>query len=498
MVEWFVLEPLFRIFYGTTFTEGRKEASNMFWLPVDRSLDLPLITQVYLEIRKRILQKHLKPGEKLPSTRALATELAVSRNVILEAYDQLLAEGFLITQQGAGTYVAEGAFLEQPRRTEKMPLLENQIQPIDKDMISFRSGVPALDFSPRKTWAKLAHNVWNEAPSEAFGYGMPEGRIELREAIANYLLKTRGVDCSPEQIIITSGATQALTLVAKLLLNQAATAIMEDPITEDIQTIFKTAGATIYPVPVDAYGMQTSLLPLHIDPKLIFLTPSHQFPIGGILPIQRRIQLIAYAREKDCYLIEDDYDSEFRYEGPPIRSLQGLAPERVLYIGSFSKILTPALRMGYLVLPPQLIENCRKLKWFSDLHTPALDQLILARFIAEGHLQRHIAKMKKIYKTRRDFLIRCLEKTFADRISIFGYSTGLHLMIAVKGIQLTKVVLERINKSGLEIYRAEDHAVVKGKHCDQLIIGFGHLSEALIEEGVKRLYMAIFHNDTNK
>lgn len=264
----------------------------------------------------------------------------------------------------------------------------------DDNIINFRSGIPALDLFPRKTWVKLSHTIWNDIAPSTFGYDIPEGRPELRQVLSRYLLKTRGVDCHPEQIVITSGATQALTLVSKLLLAPDDKVFIEDPITNDIQTIFETSGSFLYPIPVDEYGMKTSLLPVNKNPKFVFITPSHQFPLGGTLPIQRRIQLINYSRKTNCYLVEDDYDSEFRYEGPPVSSLQ----DRVIYIGSFSKILSPALRMGYLILPSQLIEKCRKLKWFSDLHTPSLDQLILARFIDEGYLERHITKMKKTYK----------------------------------------------------------------------------------------------------
>lgn len=464
----------------------------MLWIPIDRSLDIPLIKQVYQQIRERILNGHLKSDEKLPSTRELSSELKVSRNVILEAYDQLLAEGFLVSRRGSGTYVATGTFLEQ---NQKAPLFHSfdlgEENKKDASFINFRSGIPALDLFPRKTWAKLSFTIWNETSPSAFGYDFPEGRPELRQVLSQYLLKTRGVDCHPDQIVITSGATQAMTLVSKLLLSPDDTVIMEDPITDDIQTIFKTTGARLYPVPVDENGLKTSLLPLNKNPRFVFVTPSHQFPLGGTLPIQRRIQLIHYSRQTNCYLVEDDYDSEFRYEGPPVSSLQGLEPERVLYIGSFSKILSPALRMGYLILPLQLIEQCRKLKWFSDLHTPSLDQLVLARFIKEGHLERHISKMKKIYKSRRDFLIHCLNTTFSNKINILGDSTGLHLIVEFKEHHFSKELLEEIQRFEVKIYPVEDHTIEKGKHPNQIILGYGHLSNEEIEEGITRLCQAI-------
>lgn len=466
----------------------------MLWIPIDRALDIPLNRQIYQQIREKILSGQLHAGQKLASTRELSVELKVSRNVILEAYDQLLAEGFLIAQRGAGTFVAEGALLAQqtkPFITNKAVVNQAEASIVDKKAINFRSGIPALSLFPRKAWARISHQLWQDSESSALGYGVPEGRIELRQTLASYLLRARGVACHPEQIIITSGATQAMMLVSRLLLSPNDIAIMEDPITHDIQTILKNSGAAIYPIPVDESGMKTSLLPDHVNPKLVFLTPSHQFPLGSTLSIQRRIQLIEYARKKHCFLIEDDYDSEFRYEGPPVNSLQGLDSERVLYIGSFSKILSPALRIGYIVLPTGLIEKCRQLKWSTDLHTPSLDQLILSRFIQEGYLERHITKMKKFYKSQRNFLIQCLQSTFSHHVKISGYSTGMHLIAEFEKIEFTQSLLLKIEQSGVKVYSVEDHTIKKGQYKNRLIIGYGHLQKNEIELGVTRLFQAI-------
>jgi len=462
----------------------------MLWIPINRALDIPLNKQVYQQIREKILNGTLQGGERLASTRKLCSELSVSRNVILEAYDQLIAEGFIVSYRGSGTFVADGALLTQSNKV----VLKNRTEEKKEEMkIDFRSGIPALSLFPRKTWAKLSHRIWNDTNPTLFGYDLPEGRYELRDVLANYLLRTRGVECHPEQIVITSGATQALTIIVRLLLSANDIAIMEDPITNDIQTIFTSSGASIYAIPVDQSGMRTSLLPHNQQPKFVFITPSHQFPLGGTLPIQRRIQLINYARQKQCYLVEDDYDSEFRYEGPPVSSLQGLDPNRVLYVGSFSKILSPALRIGYLVLPIDLVEKCRQLKWFSDLHTPSVEQLILAHFIKEGYLERHIAKMKKYYKNNRDFLIDCLHTTFSNRIKILGYSTGLHLVVEIQNINFSRALLEKIEHFGVKVYPVEDHSISKGNHNNRIILGFGHLKKDEIQEGVTRLFQAVFH-----
>ncbi len=250
----------------------------MLWIPIDRSSDIPLNRQVYQQIREKILNGHLQAGERLASTRVLSFELKVSRNVILEAYDQLLAEGFLIARSGSGTFVAEGAFLTQH---EAPFLFEVDEKKLKNHIINFRSGIPALDLFPRKTWAKLSHQLWNDIESTNFGYDFPEGRLELRQTLAHYLLRTRGVHCHPEQIVITSGATQALTLVSRLLLSPNDIAIIEDPITNDIQTIFKSSGASLYPIPVDEYGMKTALIPENLHPKICLPNSITSIPTRG-------------------------------------------------------------------------------------------------------------------------------------------------------------------------------------------------------------------------
>ncbi|GIN98994.1 GntR family transcriptional regulator [Siminovitchia terrae] len=464
----------------------------MFWIPIDRKRDIPFVRQIYIQIRTQILRGDLPAGERLPSTRQLSNELQVSRNVILEAYEQLIAEGYIEARQGSGTYVAEGTYLQQVHNVKcDTGFQDDASTGAEKDMINFRSGIPDLRLFPRKTWAKLSYDVCHDISHNILSYGNPEGRPELRHALSRYLVKSRGVHCQPHQLVITSGATQALTLVAKLVLSAGDKVILEDPITNDIQTIFSSPGSLLHPIPVDEYGMRTELIAPDINPKCIFVTPSHQFPLGSTLPIQRRIQLIQYARATGCYIVEDDYDSEFRYEGSPISSLQGLDPDHVIYIGSFSKILSPALRLGYLILPPRLIEQCRKLKWFSDLHTPSLEQIILGRFIEEGYLERHILKMKKVYKKRRDHLVDLLINHFSHEVRVFGHSTGLHLIAEFKDKIFTEELLKKILHAGVHVYPVEDHTIQKGKHQNRIILGYGHLCEEDIEEGIRRLNMCL-------
>jgi GntR family transcriptional regulator/MocR family aminotransferase len=458
----------------------------MLWIPIDRTLDIPLKRQVYEYIRKLILHGELIAGERLPATRECASQLGISRNVVIEAFEQLLAEGYIVGQQGSGTFVAEGAFLEQRQEEQATTQEITEEDMKEKDVIDFRSGIPALNMFPKKDWGKLAKEVCIEAPDYTFGYDHPEGRLELRKILSQYLRRTRGVKCHADQIVITSGATQAFSLITKLLLSQGDKVVIEDPITNEIQTIFTSTGATLIPIPVDKQGMRTDLLSDGEKPKFIFVTPSHQFPLGSILPIQRRIQLIQYARANECYIVEDDYDSEFRYDGEPISSLQGLDSERVIYVGTFSKNLSPALRMGYLVLPQALIERCRSLKWFHDLHTPSLNQMLLARFIEEGLLERHIRKMRKVYMKRREVLRKALTREFGQSVDILGDSTGLHLIAEYKEVEFTKELIERLYQSNVRMYPVEHHTIQKGRHVNKVILGYGNLREEEIEEGVCR------------
>lgn len=461
----------------------------MLWIPVDRTATKPLIRQVYDQLRIHILHGELPAGTRLPSTRELAADLHVSRNVILEAYDQLTAEGYIESRPGSGTYVAEGAYLPTEQDTFPLPSMAiRRSSVLSKHIIDFRSGQPALDLFPRNVWSRLTRHVYATTPSVHFGYDMPEGRHELRNTLSHYLLRTRGVRCHPDQIVITSGASQAFSIIARLLLAPGDRIIFEDPSNYEIHTIYSLPGTIFCPIPVDEHGMRTSLLSTQLRPAFVMVTPSHQFPLGGILPIQRRIQLIEFARATNCYIIEDDYDSEFRYRGTPISSLQGLAPEHVIYIGTFSKIISPALRLGYMVLPPSLVQSSRQIKRLSDLHSPSLDQLILAQFIAEGHLERHILKMKRVYRQRRDTLIDSLQAHFADRVQILGDATGLHLVAAFRDMDFTTPAIEQAQlQVGVRLYPVEAHALDKGQHKHEVILGYGNLSKEQIREGVRRI-----------
>lgn len=470
------------------------------WFQVDKSSKKTLTQQVYERLINYILDGKMKTNAKLPSSRELGNSLGVSRNVILEVYDQLASEGYLTVIPRSGTYVAPGSMINKIKSqdTFKEKLVHEDPS---KDIIDFKAATPAMDHFPRKVWGRLAKEVCYEASDSIFGYQSPEGHIELREELVKYLHINRGVKCNSEQVFITSGATQALSLITKLLTSNDEYVAVEDPVTDEMRTIFSFNGASIFPVPIDDKGIKPEHLSQESPPGFIFVLPSHQFPLGGTLTIQRRIQLIEYARKFNCFIVEDDYDSEFTYEGTPVHSVQGLDPERVIYVGTFSKILSPTLRIGYVVLPTSLIESFKKLKWYTDRHHSSLEQLILTRFLKDGFIDRHVRKMKRIYKQRRDTLVNSLVRHFPD-CTILGQAAGMHLVVEFHSIKFTKKLIRWIQEeSSVKIYSVDHYSILKGKHLNKIVMGYGSLAPEKIELGVKNLKDAIslyMHNSQSK
>ena len=456
------------------------------WLHIDRQSPVPMIRQLYGRIREAILAGLLAPGSRLPASRELAREMRISRNVVLEAYDLLYAEGFLAARQGAGTFVAEGAAFPNRQVRREPPAAARVTMGYDcpPGVINFRAGTPNLGLFPKKLWLKMQREALMLPSEEMLAYGHPEGRRELREAICRYVVTQREVNCHPDQIVITAGTTQAIGIACHLLLGERRDVVLEDPITRDIQLIVQGHGGTLHPVPVDGEGMRTAGLPGSLSPAFVYVTPSHQFPIGGTLPIQRRIDLLNYAARTGAYIIEDDYDSEFRFDGPPLSSLHGLYPERVVYIGTFSKTLCPAIRIGYLVLPAPLISLGRSRKWQSDLHNEVTSQLTLARFIAEGAYLRHVGKMRKHYQERRKDVVRTLAAHFGDRAEVMGSAAGLHLVARFPGRQFDEGFFAGAVAAGARFYPVETHAIVPGRHLDKLLIGYGNLQRETIAAGI--------------
>lgn len=448
--------------------------------------------QIYRDIRERILRGSLKQGDVLPSTRELSGELSVSRNTVLAAYDMLVSEGLARSVPGSGLYVSEAiASVRPPHPLTDLQTASLSDDPVAADTISFDSGIPALDLFPRSKWNTFTARAFREAPASALGYDDPQGRPEFRIVLADYLKRSRGIDCSPEQIIVTTGAKQALTLIAKCLLDSESEVLLEDPSNRNVRQIFSFHTKHITTVPTDREGIVPSLLPAKSRPKLLFTTPSHQFPMGGILTMTRRQELIAYARETGCLLVEDDYDSEFRHDGTPVNSLYELAPELVIYVGTFSKILYPSLRLGYIVLPPSLVSLFREWKRLSDHHSNSISQLALMLFIESGDLERHIRQMKKVYRKRRDLMLELLDQYFPKQHIVYGESAGMHLILELPGIDFTTDLVRHIREEGIYIVPVEEHAIEKGRHTGQLIMGYANLDRRDMEYGLNAIKSAV-------
>lgn len=441
--------------------------------------------QIYLRLREKVLAGELKAEEKLPSTRAMAAQYRISRNTVLTAYEMLGSEGLVRSVPGSGVYVSRGfrpaGPVEQIETYREQSLSDIRIP---EGTVSFDSGIPALDLFPRAKWNRFFSRALSEAPVQALGYDDPQGRPELRRVLADYLKRSRGIRCHPDQIVVTSGAKQGLTLIAKCLLDSQSRVLLEDPTNDNVRRIFSYHTGHLTPVPVDGDGIRTDLLPAGVHPTLLFVTPSHQFPMGGILPLDRRMELIRFARQAGCYLLEDDYDSEFRYDALPVRSLYELDGEMVVYAGTFSKVLFPSLRLGYLVLPRPLVEQCRELKRLGDHHTDSISQLALMRFVESGELERHILRMKKLYRRRRDTLLEMLDALFGDRVRICGGAAGMHVVAGFEGADFTPEFLSRVLDAGLYLVPVEHHALVKDRHTGETLLGYAHLGPEEMERGL--------------
>jgi len=445
----------------------------------------PAAARIFALIRDRILSASLPPGEQMISAQQIAREMGVSRTVVKNALDQLAAEGYLQPGPRSSLLVAAGAVLRTPPAQEIASAPPGKFVPFRFDLIDFRPGVPDLSRFPVRLWQRISGEVWRQMTPLDLSYSQPEGRAELRREITRYLTAFRGVRCQPEQILITSGSTQALSIVSRVLLRRTRPAcISEDPGSAESRQIIAAMGGRIVPVPADEKGLVTDELPQRARPSFIHVTPSHQFPLGGTMPVQRRVQLLGYAQRHSAFIVEEDCDGDFRYDSPPVSAIQGLIPSRVIYIGTFSMTLFPSLRVGFIVVPPPLIEEMRNAKRRADFHTAALEQLVLARLIKDGYFARHLAAMSKNYRQTRTLLLDALHRHFGGEARILGTASGLHVCVRFPGIRFTPTLLNRIDLAGVGVYPVEDHAIRKGRWEDTLILGFGMLDDRRINTGI--------------
>lgn len=427
-----------------------------------------------------------KPGAPLPSSRELARARGVSRSTVVTVFDQLAAEGLVEPRGGSGTYVA---WIEPGRRRPAAapatpPVPDTGFGPLDTDRIDFRSGLPDLDAFPLARWNKAQAIAMRRYGTRLLSYGPSEGMEELRRAIAGSVARSRGWMPRPENLVITSGTTQAIGLVSRLMAHQGkTTAWLEDPVTADIPRIMTQAGLEIGSCPLERDGLSLSPLPARLDQGFVYVTPTHQYPSGRVLSLAKRLALLD--RCAGASLVEDDYDSEFRYDGPPLTPLVALDPERVLHVGTFSKTLAPGLRIAWLHLPDALIATARRLKWLSDLHNPPLIQGALTVFIEEGWYELHLRRMRSLYRRKRDLALRAIEAS--GKFKAEGSAAGIHLMVRRLAGVVDRKFQQACLDAGVRIYPVAAHVRKATGLEDAFILGFGHLTPEQIAQGCARL-----------
>ena len=454
----------------------------MWGIRLDKECELSLRRQIYRGLREQILNGTLRAGESLPSTRELSAGLNVSRSTVCEAYEMLIAEGYITSSQGAPTRVAEGLSLaKKPETVSRLEISSDPCYPVD-----FRTGRPDLRLFPRFLWQQTINKALEEMTEVQYGYTGAQGSPELRTEISAWLFRSRGLSVEAGDIFITQGATHALHLVAELIAERGGDILIEDPCHIGMLHTLENKGCRLIPVAADQSGIQTSKLS-NCKFGAVYVTPSHQFPLGGILPATRRADLIRYTRENDAYIIEDDYDSEFRFCGEPIAPLQTMDPQRVIYVGTFSKSVYPALRIGYVILPAVLQKQWLRLRTYHDVQNPMLEQAALAMFLRNRELDRHVQKMRRIYGERRKVLLESLTRTFGRDWQVYGDDSGLHLTVDFPEFQFDDDFRKSALDQGINISPLEHHCILKGRHKTKLLIGYGHLEPEEIRHGVSAL-----------
>jgi GntR family transcriptional regulator/MocR family aminotransferase len=478
------------------------------------SSGVPIYRQVYETLRRAILAGQLPANAQMPSTRALAARLAVSRMTIVTAYEQLLAEGYVEGRSGSGTYVApvlpeemlevrdkkrlesKTPVKESPRLSRRGRMLASfdhthlRASRTDKKFSAFHPGIPAMDAFPFDVWSRLVSRRLKGMSVALFGSGNPAGYEPLRRVVAAYLQTARAVRCSPEQVFIVAGAQQALALIAQVLVDEGDAVWMENPGHLGTRNLFAAAGAKIVSVPIDEEGFDLSFaLKENKEARLACITPSHQFPLGTVMSLSRRLALLKWAENSNARIVEDDYDSEFRYAGRPLASLQGLdeqAGNRVIYVGTFSLTIFPALRLGYMVVPENLIDAFTAARALTDSHSPSIDQAALTDFIEEGHFVRHLRKMRALYAERQAVLVSAARNELTGLLEVPADEAGTHLIGWLPdgvsaGDVSQRALAQGVITNPLSAFSANKLA------REGLILGYTAFAPGQIRNGVKRL-----------
>ena len=464
-----------------------------------------LARQLYQALRERILDGRLAGGARLPASRDLAQLLGIARNTVTRAFDQLYAEGYVEGRVGAGTYVAElsavvppqlvCASAAPPSQALQRLQLHHLAGPLAGAPRAFRVGVPAFDLFPFETWARLSARFWRKPSAARLGYGDPAGDAQLRALIAAYLRHSRGLHCDPAQIVVTCGAQQAISLCAQLLVEAGDRVAIENPGYRAAGHAFALAGARLQGIPVDAEGLDTAALERAGRCRLAYVTPSHQYPTGVTLSLARRLELLDWAERQDAWIVEDDYDGEYRYSGTPLAPLAALDRRgRVLYVGTFCKIAFPALRLGYLLLPPGLTEAFARRRALDMRHSDIGSQAVMAEFIAAGHFQRHIRRMRSAARSRRDALLAGWPQAVPGCAPLPSVEAGLHLCVRVDSLARERQLIARAAAVGVELTGLSDYWLADSEEPQErragLVLGFAAVPEAQIAEALAALRRA--------
>jgi GntR family transcriptional regulator / MocR family aminotransferase len=475
-------------------------------IAVDRKSNRPLHRQIYDAYRNGVVGRTLRPGQAIPSTRALASELGISRIPVLTAYEQLLAEGYFESRIGAGTFVSSSLPDQRPPREYASALeshVRSNVRPVARrtSLIArveqapwahgwgaFGIGQLAFEYFPFQVWSKLIARHCRMLPVGALHYGDPMGAPDFRETIATYLRTARAVRCEAGQIMVVSGSQQALEISARVLLDDGSPVWVEEPGYRFVRDVLILAGCRLVPVPVDNEGLDVAAgIALCRKARAAYVTPSHQYPLGATMSASRRLQLLDWAENSGSWIIEDDYDSEYRYENMPIASLQGLdRNSRVIYIGTFSKVLFPSLRLGYIVIPQDLVTRFLTVRVALDLSPPQLYQAVLADFIREGHFARHLRRMRLVYGERRRALAEALRDQLDCVQEVMGGGTGLHLTAILKKGKLDRTISASAARQNL--WAAPLSGTYFGEPLSQgFVLGFGSTRVEEIPQAVRKL-----------
>lgn len=469
----------------------------MLIIPLNLGSKIPLYEQIYEYIKREIKTGKLPVATKLPSSRNLAQSLQISRSTVELAYQQLISEGYIESVPKSGYYVQGIADLI--RITErKQSHSKEKVEKVERLTYDFSPFAVDLSEFPFSTWRKLSNQCMNDMNQSLFLLGENQGDLSLREAIGAYLHSSRGVKVDASQIIVGAGADYLLVLLSQILGNEQIIA-MENPVYKRAYRIFQGVPYPIRPITVNSDGISIEEL-METDATIVYVTPSHQYPLGAVMPIKRRLELLRWAAKgNDRYIIEDDHDSEFRYKGKPIPSLQGIDEnDRVIYLGTFSRAIAPAIRMGYMVLPQRLYQIYKEKYSFYASTVSRIDQAIVCEFLNGGYFERHVNKMRKRYKMKHDLLLREL-KLYEDRISITGENAGLHIVVSFHTSLTEQEIINKARKQQIELYPLSKHYITDYQPDEPaFLLGFANLSEKLIVAGVKLLMKELSKSTIDK